>query len=271
VARRWTYPARPPGRPRVGEEIRELVLRLARENPRWGYRRIAGELAGLGIGISATTVRRLLREAGLGPAGRRGGLSWREFIRRQAQTMLACDFFTVETFALRRIYVLFFIELQSRRVHLAGLTESPNGAWVAQQARNLAWLLQEREAPLRFLVHDRDRKFTDTFDEVFRSEGLEIVRTPVRAPKANAIAERFVGTVRRECLDWVLIAGRRQLEGVLRVYVDHSNGHRPHRALGLAAPGSAQPALRLVNPPERCAVRRRDRLGGLIHEYSVAA
>jgi putative transposase len=271
VARRWTYPVRPPGRPRVGDEIRELVLRLARENPRWGYRRIASELAGLGIAISATTVRKLLREAGLGPAGRRGGLPWREFIRRQAQTMLACDFFTVETFALRRIYVLFFIELQSRRVHLAGLTKSPNGAWVAQQARNLAWFLQEREAPLRFLIHDRDRKFTAAFDEVFRSEGFEIVRTPVRAPKANAIAERFVGTVRRECLNWILIFGRRQLEGVLRVYVDHYNSHRPHRALGLAAPVSARPALRLVSPPERCAVRRRDRLGGLIHEYSVAA
>ena len=271
MARRWTYPARPPGRPPVGDEIRELVLRLARENPRWGYRRIAGELAGLGIQTSATTVRKLLAEAGLGPAGRRGGLPWREFIRRQAQTMIACDFFTVETFSLRRIYVLFFIELQSRRVQLAGLTESPDGAWVTQQARNLAWSLQERERPLRFLIHDRDRKFTDAFDEVFRSEGLEIVRTPIRAPKANAIAERFVGTVRRECLDWILIFGRRQLERVLRVYVDHYNGHRPHRALDLAAPAGGRPALRLVTPPERGAVRRRDRLGGLIHEYSVAA
>jgi putative transposase len=273
VARRWTYPARPPGRPRVGDELRELVLRLARENPRWGYRRISGELAGLGIRISPTTVRKLLREAGLGPAGRRGGLPWREFIRRQAQTMIACDFFTVETFALRRIYVLFFIELQSRRVHLAGLTESPDGAWVAQQARNLAWSLQERKRPLRFLIHDRDRKFTDTFDEVFRSEGLEIVRAPIRAPKANAIVERFVGTVRRECLDWVLIAGRRHLERVLRVYVDHYNGHRPHRGLDFAAPDRGRPALRLVSAPGGLPVKaqRRDRLGGLIHEYGIAA
>jgi putative transposase len=161
--------------------------------------------------------------------------------------MIACDFFTVETFALRRIYVLFFIELQSRRVHLAGLTESPDGAWVAQQARNLAWSLQEREDPLRFLIHDRDRKFTDTFDEVFRSEGLEIIRTPIRAPKANAIAERFVGTVRRECLDWALIAGRRHLERVLRVYVNHYNGHRPHRGLDFAAPDRGRPALRLLS------------------------
>jgi putative transposase len=271
VARRWTYPSGQPGRPRIGDEIRELVLLLARENPRWGYRRIVGELAGLGIQISATTVRKLLREAGLGPAGRRGGLPWREFIRRQAQTMIACDFFTVETIALRRIYVLFFIELQSRRVHLAGLTENPGGAWVTQQARNLAWSLPEREAPLRFLIHDHDRKFTHAFDEVFRGEGLDIVRTPVPAPKANAIAERFVGTVRRECLDWLLIASRRHLERVLRVYVDHYNGHRPHRALSLAAPDRGRRALCLVTTPAGPAVRRRDRLGGLIHEYSAAA
>jgi putative transposase len=172
---------------------------------------------------------------------------------------------------LRRIYVFFIIEFGSRRVHLAGCSETPNGAWVAQQARNLAWSLRERERPLRFLIHDRDRKFTDTFDEVFRSEGIEIIRTPIRAPKANAIAERFVGTVRRECLDWIVILGRRQLERVLRVFVDHCDSHRPHRALGLAAPVSTRPALRLVGPPERCAVRRRDRLSGLIHECSIAA
>jgi putative transposase len=271
VARRWTYPSPRIGRPRIGEEIRELVLRLARENRRWGYQRIAGELAGLGIIVSATTVRKLLRDAGLGPAGQRGGLSWGEFIRRQAATMLACDFFTVETVALRRIYVLFFIELGSRRVHLAGLTENPDGAWVSQQARNLAWSLQEREAPVRFLIHDRDRKFTAGFDEVFRSEGVEIVRTPILAPKANAIGERFVGTVRRECLDWILIFSRRHLERVLRVFFDHYNGHRPHRALNLAAPDRGRPALRLLTTPAGSAVRSRDRLGGLIHEYSLAA
>jgi transposase InsO family protein len=237
VARRWTYPRARPGRPAVGADTRELVLRLARENPRWGYRRIAGELAGLGIRVSATSVRKLLREAGLGPAGHRGGLSWREFIRRQAQTMIACDFFTVETVTLRRIYVLFFIELQSRRVRLAGLTYNPDGRWVAQQARNLVWSLEERKLPVRFLIHDRDRKFTAAFDEVFRSEGVDIVHTPIQAPKANAIAERFVGTVRRECLDWLLVVGHRHLERVLGVFVDHYNGHRPHRA----QPGRARP------------------------------
>jgi Homeodomain-like domain len=147
VARRWSYPSRGPGRPRISAEVRALVLRLARENPRWGYRRIGGELAGLGIEISATSVRKLLVEAGLGPAGRRGGISWREFIRRQAQSMVACDFFTVDTVAMRRIYVLFFIEVSSRRVHLAGMTENPDGAWVTQQARNFIWVQQERERP----------------------------------------------------------------------------------------------------------------------------
>jgi putative transposase len=270
LARRWTYPRRRPGRPSVGSEVRELVLRVARENPRWGYRRIAGELAGLGLSISATTVRKLLREAGLGPAGERGGLSWREFLRSQAASMLACDFFTVDTVGMRRLYVLFFIELRSRRVHLAGCTANPSGAWVAQQARNLAWSLTERASPLRFLIHDRDSKLTDAFDEVFRAEGISIIRTPVKAPKANAFAERFVGTVRRECLDWVLIFGRRQLERTLRIYVEHYNGHRPHRGLGLVPP-QPRPLLRLAASEQPGRVRRRDRLGGLIHEYSLAA
>jgi putative transposase len=195
VARRWAYPSRRPGRPRVGGEIGELVPRLARENPRWGYQRIAGELAGLGITVSVRTVRRLLREAGLGPAGQRGGLSWRELIRGQAAAMLACDFLTVETVTLRRIYVLFFRELQSRRVHLAGPTEKPSGGWVAPQARNLAGSRCEREALLRFLIDDHDAKFTAAFDEIFRIEGAEVVRTPIAAPRAKAIAERLVGTV----------------------------------------------------------------------------
>jgi Integrase core domain. len=221
VARRWSYPHRRPGRPRISAEVRALVLRLARENARWGYRRITGELAGLGFSVSATSVRKLLIESGLGPVGKRGGLSWREFIRHQAQSMIACDFFTVDTVALRRIYVLFFIEVSSRRVHLAGLTENPDGAWVAQQARNLAWGLQERERPLRFLLRDNDAKFSGAFDEVFRAEGVEVIRTPVEAPKANAIAERFVGTARRECLDWILVANRRHLERVLRSFLDH--------------------------------------------------
>jgi putative transposase len=270
VARRWTYPRGRPGRPRVGVELRKLVLRLARENPRWGYQRITGELASLGLSVSATTVRKVLREAGLGPAGKRGGVSWREFIRGQAASMLACDFFTVDTVFSTRLYVLFFIDLATRRVHLAGATANPNALWVAQQARNFAWSLADRPAPPRFLIHDRDSKFTGAFDEVFRSEGLEIVKTPIQAPRANAYAERFVGTVRRECLDWILVVGRPQLERVLQIYVAHYNGHRPHRGLGLMPP-QPRPVLRLVASPESGPVRRRDRLGGLIHEYSAAA
>jgi putative transposase len=268
VSRRWTYPARR-GRPPIGREIRELVLRLARENRRWGYERIAGELNGLGLGVSATTVRKLLRQAGLGPAGERAGLSWREFLRAQAHGMLAVDFFTVEAISLRRLYVLFFIELGSHR--LAGLTTNPNCSWVTQQARQLAWSLPERSAPLRFLIRDRDSKYTCSFDAVFRSEGFEIGRTPIRAPKANAIAERFVRTARSECLDWLLILNRKHLERVLRVFVDHYNAHRPHRALNLAPPDPHRSPPRLVttSPPDR--VHRRDRLGGLIHEYSLAA
>jgi putative transposase len=270
VARSWTYPGRV-GRPPIRGEIRELVLRLACENPRWGYQRIVGELRGLGVAVSATTVRELLKNAGLGPASERAGLSWREFLRAQAHSMLAVDFFTVETVCLQRLYVLFFIELGSRRVHLAGCTTNPSGAWVTQQARQLTWVLTGRSTPVRFLIRDRDSKFTRDFDIVFGTEAIEIVRTPVRAPKANAIAERFVRTVRAECLDWLLILNRRHLERVLRIFVDHYNGHRPHRALNLMPPDEERPTLRAATPSRSDHVERRDRLGGLIHEYGLAA
>ena len=184
--------------------------------------------------------------------------------------MLACDFFTVDTVLLRRLYVLFFIELDTRRVYLTGITASPVGAWVVQQARNLTMVLAERARPIRFLVRDRDAKFTASFDEVFRSEGIRIIRTPVRAPRANAFAERFVGTVRRECLDRMLIFTRRQLEAVLAEYIEHYNGHRPHRSLDQTSPLSMS-----QRPPTSCPdathLRRSDRLGGLIHEYKLAA
>ena len=265
VRRRWTYPQRGrPGRPPTGRELRDLVLRLARENPGWGYQRIAGELLKLGFGISPSTVRRLLASAGLEPAPRRRAVSWPAFLRRQAATLLACDFFTVETIMLRRLYVLFFIELSSRRVHFAGCTTNPSGAWVLQQARNLSFTnVLER---MRFLIHDRDSKFTAAFDEVFRSEGLEVIHTPVRAPKANAYAERFVRTIRAESLDWLLIVGRRHLEHVLRTYIQHYNRERPHRGLALQPPEPLQ-----IKQQPGGDVRRRDRLGGLIHEYYRAA
>jgi transposase len=215
VRRRWTYRHRKGGRPPTGRALRALVLQLARENPGWGYQRIAGELLKLGFRISPSTVRRLLASAGLEPAPRRHAVSWRAFLRRQTASLLACDFFTVETVTLRRLYVLFFNELGSRRVHFAGCTSNPSGAWVVQQARNLSFTdVLERT---RFLIHDRDSKFTAAFDEVFRSEGIKVIHTPVQAPQANAYAERFVRTTRNECLDWLLILGRRHLEHVLRI------------------------------------------------------
>jgi putative transposase len=255
VRRKWTYPQRKPGRPPTGRGLRELVVRLARENPRWGYQRIAGELIKLGFRLSPSTVRRLLTSAGLEPAPRRGAVSWRAFLRRQAASTLACDSFTVETVTLRRLHVLFFIELESRRVHFAGCTPNPSGAWVLQQARNLSFTgLFER---IRFLIHDRDSKFTASFNEVFRSEGITVIHTPVRAPQANAYAERFIRTVRTECLDWLLIGGRRHLERVLRTYIQHYNRERPHRGLALQPPETPQPKR-----PPGGEVQRRDRLGG---------
>jgi len=184
--------------------------------------------------------------------------------------MIACDFFTVDTISLRRIYVLFFIELSTRRVHLAGVTESPDGAWTAQQARNLVFSLPVRDRPLEFLVRDNDGKFTRAFDTVFNAEGIRVIRTPVRAPKANSVAERFVGTVRRECLDWLLIVNRRHLQRVLAEFVGRYNGHRPHRAIGLVPPEPRPPTPPVATPPAT-SVHRHDRLGGLIHEYTIAA
>ncbi|MGH3085208.1 MAG: helix-turn-helix domain-containing protein, partial [Gaiellaceae bacterium] len=194
VARRWTYPHRGPGRPATPAEIRELVVRLARENPGWGYRRIQGELVGLEIKLAASTVWAILREAGIEPAPKRLETSWAEFLRRQAASVLECDFLTVDTLFLKRLYVLFFIELATRRIRLAGITTNPDGRWVTQQARNLLMQLDDEDVRPLFLVRDRDSKFTREFDEVFRSEGIRVIKAPVRAPKARAHAERWVGT-----------------------------------------------------------------------------
>jgi putative transposase len=270
VRGRWTFAGRRPGRPGVSEEIRELVLRLARENPRWGYQRIVGELAAVGVRVSATSVAKILRQAGVPPADARVRLSWRKFLRAHAASMVACDFFTVETLWLGRLYVLFFLELGTRRVHLAGCTPNPDGGWAVQQARQFAWSLSARATPALFLIHDRDSKFSRAFDGVFKSEGVEIIRTPFRAPQANAFAERWIGTVRRDCLDWLLIVSRKQLERVLHTYVHHYNTHRPHRALKLTAPMPGRP-LRVVGSRPPNVIQRRDRLGGLIHEYTRAA
>ena len=269
VRRKWTYRRTGrPGRPPIDPAIRALILRLARENPRWGCVRIGGELSKLGIRASATTIRTLLRTARAGPAPRRSGPTWSEFLRAQADGIIACDFFTVETAWLRTLYVLVFIELGSRRIHVSPSTAHPDSAWVTQQARNLAMNLDGRASPVRFLIRDRDAKFSRPFDAVVRSEGMRVIRTPVRAPNANAHAERVIETIRAECLDWTLILGRRHLDLTLRTYADHYNRQRPHRALGLAPPIAAAGQPIPVDPRDVC---RRDLLGGLVHEYHGAA
>jgi len=268
VRKKWTFRKKGQlGRPPIDPNVRDLVVRLGRENPRWGYQRIRGELLKLGIRVSATTVRTILLRHGMNPAPRRAGPTWAEFLRSQAAGILATDFFTVETISLKTLYVLFFIELSSRRVHLAGVTANPDSAWVTQQARNLA--IEERLSGVRFLLRDRDAKYSGPFDAVLRAEGVRIIRTPIRAPRANAFAERFVRTVRRECLDHVLIYDRRHLERVLGAYVAHYVDERPHRGLGLAVPAGIRPAQ--VPGATPTLVERRDVLGGLIHEYRRAA
>jgi putative transposase len=269
VAGAWTYPRRP-GRPPLEEQVQQLIVRLAQENPRWGYQRIKGELLRLDMRVSATAIRTVLRRHGIDPAPRRADGGWRAFLRQQAAGIIACDFFTVDTVWLRRLYVLVFIELDTRRVHLAGVTANPDGAWVTQQARNLLLRVGEPGRRIRFLLRDRDAKFCRSFDDVFRSEGAEVLLTPVRAPRANAYAERWVRTVRADCLDWLLIVGRGHLERVLRIYVKHYNEHRPHQALELEAP-VRRARVAVVGEEQQGRVRRRDLLGGLLHEYQRAA
>ena len=267
VRKKWTYRRRRSlGRPSLGPAIRDLIVRLGRENPRWGCVRIQGELRKLGVRVGATTIRTILRAAGLPPAPRRSGPSWSEFLRAQARGVLAMDFFTVETSWLRSLYVLFAIEVGSRRVHIMGVTRNPDSAWVTQQARNLA--MGERLRGIRFLIRDRDSKFSGPFDEVFRTEGVRIIRTPIRSPRANAFAERWVRTVREECLDHVLVFGGGHLQAVLREYAAHYNAKRPHRSLALVPPEAPCEARASPVPSDVC---RQDILGGLIHEYYRSA
>ena len=268
IRRHWAYPRRAPGRPRTAPAVRALVLEMARDNPGWGYRRIHGELAGLGHKLAPSTVWQILKDAGIDPAPTRSGQTWRAFLKAQAKTILATDFFHVDTVFLRRLYVLFFIEHGTRRVHLAGITAHPTGEWVAQQARNLLMDLGDHADGVKFLIRDRDAKFTAAFDAVFAAAGVRIIKTPVQAPRANAIAERWIASARRECLDRMLITGERHLRLVLGEYADHYNSHRPHRALQQKPPaGRADPPVEVTG----MRVLRRDRLGGLIHEYSQVA
>ena len=262
----WTYPSTP-GRPPVPEEIRELVRRLARQNPRWGHRRIQGGLLGLGHRLGAGTIRRILAAAGLAPAPRGASLTWRQFLASQASGILACGFLHVDTVFLKRLHIFFVMEIETRRVHILGVTANPTGAWTAQQARNLLMDLGERAGPFKFLIRDRDSKFTAAFDEVFLGNGMRIIKTPVRSPRANSFAERYVGTLRRECLDHLLIHGERHLLQILGEYSRHYNMHPPHQSREQRPP--------LHEPGQTidmtARIKRRQVVNGLINEYSRAA
>ena len=260
------------GRPPTVRSIARLVVRLAKENPRWGYRRIHGELAKLGVTMAQSTVREILRTAGIDPAPRRAGPTWRQFLRAQAAGILAVDFLHVDTVLLKRLYVLVFIEHGTRRMHLGGVTANPTGEWAVQQARNLALTLGERFESFRFLVRDRGSNFTQSFDAVFQANGTRILLTAVRAPRMNATCERLLGTLRRELLDRMLILGEAHLRAVLTEYQVHYNTARPHQGIAQRIPGCDRegPGVTAVNLDVQ-RIRRKSILNGLINEYSRAA
>jgi transposase InsO family protein len=274
VARRHAAISRPrrPGRPRTLRSIRVLVLRLARENPNWGYRRIHGELLILGVKIAASTIWEILKDAGIDPAPERASSTWADFLRFQADALLACDFFETVTLSGARLYVFAVIEHASRRIRILGATAHPTASWVTQAAKNLVMDLEDADCRAKFLIRDRDGKFPALFDAILNDTGIEVVLSGVRMPRMNAIMERWVQTCRRELLDRTLIWNQHHLLHALREFEDHYNSHRPHQGIAntrpLQPPPAPAPEPRQINHLD---IRRRERLGGILHEYHHAA
>jgi putative transposase len=272
VTRKWDYTSRRrPGRPPTAAAIRKLVIRIATDNPTWGHRRVHGELVKLGHPIAASTVWQILHAAGIDPAPGRAGPTWKQFLTAQARSIIAIDFVHVDTVLLRRVYALIVIEHGTRRVHLAGITANPDGAWTTQAARNFLMDLGARATSVKFLIRDRAGQFTACFDAVFTAAGIRILASPPRAPRANAICERAIGTLRRELLDRLLVVNEHHLRRVLTEYLRHYNTARPHRALGQLTPAQADTGPpKPINLAEH-RIRRKQVLGGLTHEYQIAA
>src|ERR1017187_4234097 len=271
VTRRWDYTSRRrPGRPSTAAAIRKLVIRIATDNPAGGPRRGQGELVKLGPPIAPSTVWQILHAAGIGPAPRRTGPTWKQFLTAQARGVLAIDFVHVDTVLLRRIYALIVIEHGTRRVHLAGITANPDGAWTTQAARNVLMDLGQRATSVKFLIRDRAGQFTGSFDAVFTAAGIRILTSPPQAPRANAICERMIGTLRREVFDRLLIVNEHHLRQVLTEYLLHYNTARPHRSLGQLAPAQAPTRPPEINLAEH-RIRRKQVLGGVTHEYQIVA
>ena len=267
ITRRWTAKRQQSGRPPTSPPLRRLILRLAGENPDWGYRRIGGELASMGRKVGASTVWAILTPAGIDPSPRRSGPTWAEFLRAQASGILAYDFFHCDTVLLTRLSCFAVVEHATRQVHILGVTAHPTADWVTQQARNLLMDLHDHGAQIKFVIRDRDSRFTSTFDAIFTSEGIQVIKTPIRAPRANAIMERWIGNLRRELLDRILILNTRHLRHILAEYEHHFNTHRPHKSLDQAAPLRALPQPHTTDT----TIIRRDRLDGAIHEYLQVA
>jgi transposase InsO family protein len=274
VARSHAAVSRPkrPGRPRTVRSVRALVLRLARENPSWGYRRLHGELLVLGVRVAASTVWEILTEAGIDPAPERASSTWADFLRSQANALLACDFLETVTLTGTRMYVLAVIEHASRRIHILGATPHPTASWVVQAAKNLVMDLEDNGARARFMIRDRDGKFPEMFDAILADAGIQVVLSGIQMPRMNSIMERWVQTCRRELLDRTLIWNQRHLLHALREFEQFYNGHRPHQGIANARPLYPLPApIADSDKIARLNVRRRDRLGGILHEYERAA